>query len=175
MPLPAGTRSFDSARPALRADRSPLRMTMLGWLPVPACDFLLRRRLRTAKSLRQTPQQIGCHQRMFSHPLAHHIPGESMQMNRRTNRRKHVLRMLRNHSRNHPGQNVASSAGRHPGIPRRIHPRLATRLNHQRPVPFEHHDEFMFARKLSRHAQTIFLHLGDRSIRTTAPFPPDAE
>ena len=67
--------------------------------------------------------------------------------------------------RDHAGQNVARAAGRHSRIARRIDPGFAIRLNHQRPVPLEHNDQFMLACKLPRHAQPIFLHVGGRTSR----------
>ncbi len=65
------------------------------------------------------------------------------------------------HSRNHAGENVARAASRHSGIPRRIDPGFAIRLNHQRSVALEHDDQFMLACELARHAQPIFLDVSD--------------
>ena len=75
--------------------------------------------------------------------------------------------MLRDHSRNHPCEDVSRAASSHARIARRIDPSLTPRLHHQRAMPFEHHDQFVLTRELSRHSQSIFLHISNGASRQT--------
>ena len=98
---------------------------------------------------------------MLTHALAHHVAGKSVQMHSGQHRLESILRMLRYHPCDHPRQNVSRAARRHARIARRIHPRLAIWLHNQCAIPFEHYDQFVIARKLPCHSQSILLHLGD--------------
>ena len=82
--------------------------------------------------------------------------------------------MLRQHPCHHAGQNIPGPASCHAGISCGIHPRLAVRVDDQRSMSFEHDNHFMLMRKFARHAQPVFLHIGDAAFRPAAPSPPDA-
>ena len=102
---------------------------------------------------------------MFPHTFAHYIAGKSVQMHRGQHRGERVLRMLCNHARDQPSQNVSRTPGRHSRIARRVDPCFAIRPHHQSAMPFEHDDQFVFARELPRHAQSIFLDVRNAQSR----------
>src|SRR5258706_6837096 len=80
---------------------------------------------------------------------------------------ENLFRMLCDHSRDHARQNVSGTPRSHARIARRIDPGLALRLNYQRAMALEHHDYLMFARKLPRHSEAIFLDVGDGATGQT--------
>ena len=78
-----------------RRDDCAIPRTLLA----PAHQLFLRCLLRAPESLRQSLQQIRCHQRMLAYTLAHHISGKSVQVNRRKHCCERILRVLRDHAR----------------------------------------------------------------------------
>ena len=133
----------------------------------PAHQFFLCRLPRPPESLRQTLQKIGRDQRMLAYTFAHYVSGKTMKMHCGEHSYESVLRVLRDHSGNHAGQDVSRAAGCHSRIAGRIHPSLTVRLHHQRAMPFEHHDQFVFA-------QTSSPRLDDLSAPQECCIPPAA-
>src|SRR5579872_6516694 len=119
--------------------------------------------LSSPESLRQTLQQIGCNQRKLSHPLAHHIPGESMKMNSSHHSPENILRILSNETCDHASQDISCAARRHTRVARGVDPSLAVRPHYERAMAFEHDDHFMLARKFPRHVEAIVLNIGNRA------------
>src|SRR5690348_6119741 len=110
-------------------------------------------------SLRQSCQQVGCNQRLFSHRLAGDVAGKSVEVDSCDDGLNCPSRVLSHESGDHTGKNVAGAAGCHSGITGRIDPHRSIRLRHEGPMALEHHDKLVLAGEVASDLQTLMLDL----------------
>src|ERR1700688_4148972 len=102
---------------------------------------------------------------MFRYALTHHIARKAVQMYRGEHGRESVLAVLTKHPRTHTRENVSRTTGGHSRIASGVGPGSAIGPHHQSAMPFEDNDQLVFACKLPRHSQPIFLYVSNARSR----------
>ena len=102
--------------------------------------------------------EISRDQGILSELLRCKITSQTMQVNSKSGRAKHLFGMLRDQSRNHACQYVSSTAGCHAGVACGIHPDPAG-CRDQSTMALQHDDHLMLARKPPRDLHSVRLYV----------------
>ena len=93
--------ALSSAALSANWNNDPTAYRKIASSSAPAHKLLPRRALRAPEGFRQSAQQIGSDHRVLTHAFDHHIACEPVQMHRRADRQHHIVRVLRDHGRDH--------------------------------------------------------------------------